>query len=233
MQFAINDIDQMKRGIVMWCPKCKNEYVSGITRCVDCDCDLVESLDFDTDTEEPEDIFVSKQAMEDYIEEKESSSNAAPSHTYISKKAKKEDVKSTAYTFLLVSIAGFILLGLFYAGVLPLYVADYMKVIIGIVMGTMFLVFFVVGVRSFLEIKVLDAESSEEENLFHEVTEWFKSTHTTESIDAKIDTTASNEQLYFSRYEVMEQIISEKYPDLEASFFDHIIEELYSELFSE
>lgn len=28
-----------------WCPKCKNEYVEGVTVCVDCGCDLVESLD--------------------------------------------------------------------------------------------------------------------------------------------------------------------------------------------
>ncbi len=27
-----------------WCPKCKSEYVGGITRCADCNCDLVDSL---------------------------------------------------------------------------------------------------------------------------------------------------------------------------------------------
>ncbi len=29
----------------MWCPKCRNEYVKGITKCPDCDCDLVEELE--------------------------------------------------------------------------------------------------------------------------------------------------------------------------------------------
>lgn len=27
-----------------WCPKCKNEYVDGITRCADCDVDLVDEI---------------------------------------------------------------------------------------------------------------------------------------------------------------------------------------------
>ena len=28
----------------MWCPECKNEYREGITRCADCDVDLVDEL---------------------------------------------------------------------------------------------------------------------------------------------------------------------------------------------
>lgn len=28
-----------------WCPKCKNEYVEGITKCADCGCELVASLE--------------------------------------------------------------------------------------------------------------------------------------------------------------------------------------------
>ena len=40
-------------------------------------------------------------------------SDFAPSHAYVSKKTKIEDVTSTAYTFTIVSVAGFILLILF------------------------------------------------------------------------------------------------------------------------
>ena len=28
----------------MWCPKCKTEYIDGITKCADCGVDLVEEL---------------------------------------------------------------------------------------------------------------------------------------------------------------------------------------------
>ena len=48
---------------------------------------------------------------------------------YVSKESKKEETKSTAYSFLLVSVFGFIALILFATGVLPVHVADYMKII--------------------------------------------------------------------------------------------------------
>ena len=52
----------------------------------------------------------------------------------------------------------------------------------------------------------------------------------TETIDADIENDDEN-QLYFSRYEKMQQSISEKYPGLDETFLDHIIETLYTELF--
>ena len=54
---------------------------------------------------------------------------------YVSKESKKEETKSTAYSFLLVSVFGFIALILFATGVLPVHVADYMKIMLCIVMA--------------------------------------------------------------------------------------------------
>lgn len=51
-------------------------------------------------------------------------SDFAPSHAYVSKKTKIEDVTSTAYTFTIVSVAGFILLILFGLDLLPFHSAS-------------------------------------------------------------------------------------------------------------
>lgn len=38
----------------MWCPKCKNEYIDGVTTCVDCGCELVSELPEEIDPDEPQ-----------------------------------------------------------------------------------------------------------------------------------------------------------------------------------
>ena len=72
---------------------------------------------------------------------------------------KKEETKSTAYSFLLVSVFGFIALILFATGVLPVHVADYMKIMLCIVMGVMLLIFFVIGIVSLRQLKTLGTQA--------------------------------------------------------------------------
>lgn len=45
----------------MWCPKCRNEYINGVTTCVDCGCDLVEELPEEIDENEPDCPRLSRQ----------------------------------------------------------------------------------------------------------------------------------------------------------------------------
>ena len=93
-------------------------------------------------------------------------SDFAPSHAYVSKKTKKEDVTSTAYTFTIVSVAGFILLILFGLDLLPFHSASYTKTLILIVMGVMFAIFFFIGIKSFMELKTLSNAADREEKKF-------------------------------------------------------------------
>lgn len=214
----------------MWCPKCKNEYVAGITKCADCGTDLVDILE-ETDKELTFSSEILKNpAVSPNYDEEETEKAASPLHAYVSKKAKADDLKSTAYTFTLVSVVGMIFLVLFVMDVLPFQTAFHTKVMSSIVMGIMFLIFLIIGIRSFMEIKPVSNEANEEEKRFAEITAWFRSSYTKKDIDAHIETGDEN-QIYFSRYEIMQQSISEKYPDLDEAFLDHIIETLYTELF--
>lgn len=150
---------------------------------------------------------------------------------YVSKESKKEETKSTAYSFLLVSILGFIALILFATGVLPIHVADYMKIMLCVVMGIMLLIFFVIGIVSLRQLKTLDTQAQKENNLESEIISWFTDTYTANDIDDSFDEEVSGQDLYFKRYEIMTRFLSKQYPDLEETFLDHLVEELYGELF--
>lgn len=150
---------------------------------------------------------------------------------HVSKKAQKADMKSTAYSFTSVSIIGIILLILFAAGILPVQIAEHMKIMLIIVMGGTFGVFLIIGLHAFGSLKKLDAEADTEEKLIAEITEWFRSSYTAADIDQKPDNEAPEETRYFDRYEVMKQLILAKYPNLREDFLDHMIETLYAEIF--
>lgn len=219
----------------MWCPKCKNEYVEGITFCADCNCELVE------DFKETEENFYSGadfySAEESAYPDDTSSGEVEPEkpkpmHPYVSKKTKKEDMKSTAYTFTIVGFLGFAVLVLLELDLLPISLAGHMKWMLGIVLGAMFLIFFFIGLKYFKLLKEMGNADEEEQKLLKEITEWFASNYSAKTIDSDLPAEFSEEQLYFSRYEFMSKVISEKYSELEESFLDYIIEALYPEIFS-
>lgn len=152
---------------------------------------------------------------------------------YVSKESKKEETKSTAYSFLLVSVFGFIALILFAIGVLPVHVADYMKIMLCIVMGVMLLIFFVIGIVSLRQLKTLGTQAEKENDLSSEIISWFTSTYSAKDIDESMDEEVFDQDLYFKRYEIMTRFLSKQYPDLEETFLDHLVEELYGKLFEE
>lgn len=223
--------------LVMWCPKCKNEYVPGITKCTDCDVDLVESLEAYESAQAQTSVNETNHPFDDIDEDFSELKDAekfifsTASHAYVPKKLKTEDIKSTAYTFTLVGITGIIIVILFAAGILPLHTASYMKVIISVVMGALFAIFLYIGIRSFGQIKTVTAEADSEETFLSEALEWFRTNYDRTVLDADTDTDEPEETLYFSRYEKMRNLFLLKYPDIEETLLDHIIETLYSEIF--
>ena len=152
---------------------------------------------------------------------------------YVSKESKKEETKSTAYSFLLVSVFGFIALILFATGVLPVHVAYSMKIMLCIVMGVMLLIFFVIGIVSLRQLKTLGTQAEKENDLSSEIISWFTSTYSAKDIDESMDEEVFDQDLYFKRYEIMTRFLSKQYPDLEETFLDHLVEELYGNLFEE
>ena len=108
-----------------------------------------------------------------------------------------------------------------------------MKIMLCIVMGVMLLIFFVIGIVSLRQLKTLGTQAEKENDLSSEIISWFTSTYSAKDIDESMDEEVFDQDLYFKRYEIMTCLLSKQYPDLEETFLDHLVEELYGNLFEE
>ncbi len=152
---------------------------------------------------------------------------------YVDHRSKLEDTKSTGYSFTLVGGAGLLLLVLIDTNVISLSIQPYMKIILSVVMGILFLIFLAIGIHSFLSLGRIRREAGEQENEEKEFSEWFLENHKKEIIayrTADMDENAPD-TLYYPRYEKMNELLSDKYPDLSDDSRDHLIESLYEKIF--
>lgn len=154
------------------------------------------------------------------------------SKTYVKKEAAYEDAKSTASTFLIIGVLGIIALILIGLDIIPLSMETYTKILMLIVMGALFVVFLIVGIVYQTRLTSLKTEIQKEENLTQTVSDWFYENFTKESIDSRLEEIPEGEEaLYFARYEIMAEALKSRFPDLNESFADEMLEEFYGKLF--
>jgi hypothetical protein len=154
---------------------------------------------------------------------------------YVNPDTKVEDYRSTAWSFTIVGAAGIVLVVLLNLGLLPFQLPADRSVMMSIVMGIMFLILLLIGIGSFLSLKRLSAAAKSENSLEAEIKEWFlgEYTESMKNFSAEETQDDTDEELYYPRYRRMSELILAKYPGLSEDFLDHVIEELYSELFPE
>lgn len=152
---------------------------------------------------------------------------------YIDPNTRQKDNLSTAWSFTLVGGIGIVFLVLFDLGIIPLPVADVQKIILSVVMGILFVLFFIIGVHSFLSAGKIEKTADKELSLDKEITEWFLKEYTdiirdfsSEEMDA-----SEPESLYYPRYDKICELILNKYPNISEEFKDHLADQLYSAIF--
>lgn len=94
-----------------WCPVCKNEYIKGKTHCPDCDVDLVDEL-----TEAPEPPEAPSVPDEEPADLAASAAAASHMNTHVPARERHSETRSSAWTFLIIGAAGFLVITLALAG---------------------------------------------------------------------------------------------------------------------
>lgn len=214
----------------MWCPQCRSEYRDGITVCNDCGVPLVKTLPVEID---PSPAQHQARALDraDSLEHMRALSDG--NKAYVEMQAKYEDMKSTAYSFILVGAAGLILMALIFAGMIPLQFAAYMKSIMGVVMGGMFFLFLVIGIRSYMQLGGMKQKVLKETEDTEAAKNWFFDQFSAKSVDVSLDIQKQEplQQKFFRRSHFIKQQLQGQFPDFAEPFVDYLAEQFYEELF--
>lgn len=148
--------------------------------------------------------------------------------SYQSNEQKAKDNWSSAIVLFVVGGLGFAFLLLSYFGILPFSFRGFVY----IVMGSLFIILFAMGFVSMKNSKVLDKKAEKENLLYETMSKWSKENLIASMIDDELenDDLSENEK-YFKRVQIMKDKIQVQFLNLDESFLDHFVDEIYDDIF--
>ena len=243
----------------MICPKCGTEYREGFNECAYCHIPLVEALEEGVDPEElykksesgePDEVEISPEdfislarskglsdrdilnAMDLAPDTEGAEPEAFSPKPYRKAEDRVEDLRSSAYTLLIVGVVGMIAVFLLYIGAIPVYFSGAGKFIVTATMAAIFILFFIIGINSYRKIKPLTEEAEREEKKIEEIRKSFFDSYTAESLDREALSNDNDDvSEYFLRTGFIKKTLNERFMDLDPSFLEYIVDKLYNEMF--
>lgn len=156
--------------------------------------------------------------------------------SYVNKRTKAAEYKSSSVVLSLVGGAGILFLILLYVGAIPGFNSLRTNYMFMGVMFLLFLIFVVVGFATFTKVGDILEQAEEEEELIRKAKNVMEITLTREIIDEAVSpkdpsVKASEEELYFKRVDYMESVLQETYPEMDPALLEKLLDERYSELY--
>jgi len=153
---------------------------------------------------------------------------------YVKASDRAENYKSSASALLTCGIIGALFLILVNMEVLPIQLGESVKTMATIVLGLMFVIFIIMGVKALKDSKKYAEMSDEEEQTTEEIQSWFERNYTADGIDEAIgmlNDDMEEEMKYFSRCEYMRKEICNKFGPIDMAYLDKNIEDMYPKIF--
>jgi len=158
---------------------------------------------------------------------------AQPTHLYVDKAQKYEDLKSSASAFLIVGGAMLVVSILCWLGIINLPLSGPSKIIIQGALTAMGLFSMVVYIKSVKDAKELAPEIDAEKNKTKEIVDWFLETFTADSIDSRIiqPESLSIEEISLVRFQAIQYYLVTEKKLTDPAYIDLLCEEIYTRLF--
>ena len=146
---------------------------------------------------------------------------------YVKKEEQYKDLKSSAFTFLFVSILGIVVLILNAIGIIGIFEGPMPY----IVMGSLFVGFLYVGVSSYLKAQKVVTEVDEENSVTEAINNWLLQNVTAEELNSFTKSEDSEEIRFFNKLQKMKDLINIQFGELDENYLDRLVEEFYNNNF--
>lgn len=158
--------------------------------------------------------------------------NKGPS-VYQKTSERAEEMKSSAFSLIIVGFAGLICMVLLFFEIIPIKLNTFSHYTIPLVMGVIFIILIIAGFLSIKSFKNLKKDAGDEDRLEKEIEDWYKTSLTKDYIEKNlpVNSDESEEEKYFTRYAKINALLKGKFMNLDPLFSDHIVEDIYHYLY--
>lgn len=170
---------------------------------------------------------------EELLDPEEDSFFGGGDNTYVKKEDKYDDVRSSAFTMLIVGMLGIIFVILSLTKVINLPFNETTAWLFYSIMSIVFITFAIGGIYSFVKANRLKAEAEVENEKIAEIDAWAKDNLTQDIIDSGLNTNEKYEILYFSRAEKIKNLLMHQFEDVDEGLIDLLTEGYYTKIYED
>ena len=150
---------------------------------------------------------------------------------YVDKTQKAEEYKSSAAALIVVGAVGIVVLVLLMLDVLQFHMYGMSKVITGVVMGALFVIFFVMGISSLRLYKRYLVLAQEENGLIGEMKQFLAQQAQMQDIQKQIPDLSQLDEMqkYYEATGIVKRLLTDAFPQAEQALVEKLTDDWYTE----